>query len=98
MTISNARVIWSEGLFLQPQHFQQPDVHPADVELVPGARKLRGRRMRMVVVVELLTADQHAETEGQRARAHLQGTAPEHHAPHAPKAPRVELETARSGA
>ena len=43
----------------QTRHFQHADVHPADVELIPLKRELRGRLDPMVVVVELLAADQN---------------------------------------
>ena len=41
----------------EPQALEHADVHPAEVELVPADRELGGRRIGVVVVVQLLAAD-----------------------------------------
>src|SRR5690606_20277660 len=45
----------------EPEYLHRTNVEPADVEFPPLVRKLRGRAVRMVVVVQLLAADQQSD-------------------------------------
>src|SRR5688572_12072286 len=45
----------------EPKPLERADVEPADIELPPFVRELRGGAICVMVVVELLAADQHAE-------------------------------------
>src|SRR5687767_4668053 len=41
----------------QTEELQHSDVHPADVQLEPAGRKLRGTRIRVVIVVQLFATE-----------------------------------------
>src|SRR6187455_2235648 len=47
--------------FGESQDRQEPDVHPADVELEPAVRELGGTRVGMMVVVQFLASDEDAD-------------------------------------
>ena len=62
----------------EPERGQRADVGPAQVELVPARRELRRRAVRVVIVVELLAADQDADRDdvGRRVVRRVVAVAP----------------------
>src|SRR5688572_20470915 len=54
--------------FRQTQQLQSPDVVPAHVELVPAVGETGRARVRMVIVVQLLSADEYSPRHDVGAR------------------------------